>query len=113
MGQGTGACGINCLVCGLFRQGKCGPCAAGGEPEAQTKLATQFKLLGAGCPILQCASQRGIGYCSADCDLYPCQKFSASPYPLSEGYIKMQIRRRSQPGNKPAPPSAPDKPHLH
>ncbi len=107
MPEGTGACGINCLVCGLFRQGKCSPCAAGNQPQAQKKLAVQLKLLGAPCAILQCAQQRGLAYCSADCRLYPCRHFLAGPYPFSESYLKMQLRRRSQPGN---PPPASDQP---
>jgi hypothetical protein len=107
MGLGTGACGVNCMVCGLFRQGKCGPCGGGTEPEAQTKLATQLSLLGGVCPILQCAVERKVGWCSADCDDYPCPKFMAGPYPLSEGYLRMQMRRRSQPGRGSAAPAAP------
>jgi len=103
MAEGTGACGINCLVCGLFRQGKCGLCGSGTEPQAQAKLAAQLKLLGNTCPILSCAVERGIPYCSADCDLYPCRHFLSGPYPLSESYLRMQLRRRSQPGLKPAP----------
>ncbi len=118
MPEGTGACGINCLVCGLFRQGKCGPCAPGDHPQAQQKLATQLRLLGGTCPILQCAAQRGIGHCSADCDLYPCPRYLAGPYPLSKGYLEMQMRRRGQqqapaPSGGPAgtPPDKP--PRLH
>ncbi len=109
MGAGTGACGVNCLVCGLFRQGKCSPCAAGVEPEAQKKLAAQLKLLGGVCPILGCAVTRRVAYCSADCDQYPCPRFLAGPYPFSQGYLDMQMRRRSQPAAK--PPTPPAKPH--
>jgi len=102
-----------CLVCRLFRQGKCGTC--GGGTEAQAKLATQLSLLGNVCPILQCAVQRGVGWCSADCDIYSCPKFVAGPYPLSEGYLRMQVRRRSQPGRGSAAPASPspDKPGMH
>jgi hypothetical protein len=98
MPEGTGACGINCLVCGLFRQGKCGLCAAGDDPGAQKKLAVQLKLLGGVCPILECAAARSIDYCSANCEIYPCRHFMQGPYPLSESYLQMQIRRRGQPG---------------
>jgi hypothetical protein len=97
MGEGTGACGINCMVCGLFRQGKCSPCASGIEPEAHDKLAAQLKLVGGTCPILACAVERKIAYCSADCEVYPCKKFMAGPYPLSQGYLEMQLRRRGNP----------------
>ncbi len=111
-GQGTGACGINCLTCGLFRQGKCGPCGAGDEGQAQVKLAAQLRLLGGACPILQCAVQRKVAYCSADCELFPCRHFSSGPYPFSQGYLDMQLRRRSRPGLKPPPPRGSD-PKLH
>lgn len=110
MQEGTGACGLNCLVCGLFRQGKCGPCAPGTHPQAQHKLAAQLRLLGGTCPILQCAVERKVPHCSADCHLYPCPRFLAGPYPLSKGYLEMQMRRRGQP----SPAGQPDKPpSLH
>jgi hypothetical protein len=102
MAEGTGACGINCLVCGLFKQGKCSPCGSGQEDQAQAKLAAQLNLLGKPCPILSCAVERGIPYCSADCELYPCRHFMSGPYPFSEGFLHMQLRRRSQPGLKPS-----------
>lgn len=115
MGEGTGACGINCMVCGLFRQGKCSPCASGTEPEAHDKLAAQLSLLGAPCPILQCAVSRKIAYCSADCDIYPCRHFMGGPYPLSESYLQMQVRRRGQAaGPSPDQPVPGDRPKkLH
>lgn len=106
MQEGTGACGINCLVCGLFRQGKCGPCAPGTSPQAQQKLATQLGLLGGTCPILQCAVERKVAHCSADCDLYPCPRFLAGPYPMCKAYLEMQMRRRGQ-TQRPGEPSAP------
>lgn len=106
MTEGTGACGINCLTCGLMRQGKCSPCAAGREPQAQKKLAAQLSLLGGVCPILQCAVQRKIAYCSADCELYPCHHFLDGSYPFSREYLDMQMRRRGAPGRG-APPAAP------
>jgi hypothetical protein len=103
MGEGTGACGINCHTCGLFRQGKCSICGAGTEPEAQKKLATQINLLGGTCAILECAVARKVSYCSADCEAFPCRHFSQGPYPYSRGYLDMQVRRRGQPGLPPSP----------
>ncbi len=103
-GQGTGACGVNCLVCGLFRQGLCSPCGAGVEPQAQAKLAAQLRLLGGVCPILNCAAQRKVAYCSADCPDFPCPHFEDGPYPFSQGYLNMQIRRRG--GQTPPDPKA-------
>lgn len=113
MNEGTGACGINCMVCGLFRQGKCGQCGAGNSPVAKAKLATQLKLLGGVCPILQCAVQRKLDYCSASCDQYPCRILFQGPYPLSESYLQMQLRRRSAPGLKPASSPKPPDRDLH
>lgn len=112
MAEGTGACGINCMVCGLFRQGKCSPCAGGTETEAHDKLAAQLSLLGGVCPILQCAVNRQIAYCSSYCDIYPCRHFMEGPYPLSQGYLEMQVRRRGQPGLTPEaqPPSGGEDP---
>ncbi|ADK85507.1 hypothetical protein Deba_2142 [Desulfarculus baarsii DSM 2075] len=101
MAEGTGACGVNCLVCGLFRQGKCGCCGSGLEEQAQVKLAAQLKIMGGVCPILQCAVQRKIAYCSADCRLYPCHLLMSGPYPFSQAYLEMQLRRRGRPANKP------------
>lgn len=101
MGQGTGACGVNCMVCGLMRQGKCSPCGSGLEPEAQAKLAVQLKIMGGVCPILNCAVEKKIAYCSSDCPTYPCRRFFQGPYPFSEAYLEMQLRRRSRPANPP------------
>ncbi|MCB2187914.1 MAG: hypothetical protein KQJ78_15955 [Deltaproteobacteria bacterium] len=110
-GQGTGACGINCLTCGLFRQGVCSPCGSGTEEQGQLKLAAQLKLLGGTCAILQCATNRKLGYCSADCAKYPCVLLLEGGYPLSRGYLEMQLRRRGR-GNAP-PPTPPGKKSLH
>ncbi len=116
MTQGTGACGINCLVCGLMRQGKCSPCGAGTERQAQAKLTAQLRLMGGVCPILQCAVQRRVDYCSASCEAYPCRHFMSGPYPLSSAYLEMQIRRRGQ-SKREAPlsqePGQGDKSRLH
>ena len=97
MGNGTGACGVNCLVCGLYLQGKCSPCASGLEPEALDKLAAQLRILGTTCAILQCATERKIGHCSAHCDVYPCRRYFETGYPFSEAFLHMQLRRRGRP----------------
>lgn len=109
--DGTGACGINCLVCGLFRQGKCSPCGPGDSAQGQKKLAAQLTLLGATCPMLQCAANKGLGHCSADCEQFPCRHFSGGPYPYSQGYLDMQVRRRA--GGAAPPPPKPPKQGLH
>ena len=90
----TGACGINCDVCRLNVLGVCSSCGPGRSPAAQRKMDAQVRILGAPCPILECASMRGIDYCLRDCEAFPCERFSA--YPFSEGFLRMQERRRSQ-----------------
>ena len=59
----TGACGINCDVCRLNVLGVCSTCGPGRSPEAQRKIAAQVRILGGPCPILECASIRGIDHC--------------------------------------------------
>jgi hypothetical protein len=90
----TGACGINCDVCRLNVLGVCSSCGPGKSLEAEGKMAAQVRILGAPCPILECASNRGIDYCLRDCEEFPCERFSA--YPFSEAFLKMQERRRNQ-----------------
>jgi hypothetical protein len=90
----TGACGINCDACRLSVLGVCSSCGPGRSLEAQKKMAAQVRILGAPCPILECASIRGTDYCLRDCEEFPCERFSA--YPFSEGFLKMQERRRNQ-----------------
>ena len=90
----TGACGINCDACRLNVHGVCSSCGPGKSLEAQAKMAAQVRILGAPCPILECASNRGVDYCLRDCEEFPCKHFIA--YPFSEGFLTMQQRRRNQ-----------------
>ena len=90
----TGACGINCDVCRLNVLGVCSSCGPGNSMEGQQKMAAQVRVLGAPCPILECASSRGIACCLRDCEEFPCERFQG--YPFSEGFLKMQERRRNQ-----------------
>lgn len=64
----VGACGICCNVCRLYLIGACAGCAPEEErtPSAVAELA---------CPILACASAKGMGYCLRDCPEYPCSLF--------------------------------------
>jgi hypothetical protein len=90
----TGACGINCDVCRLNVLGVCSSCGPGNSLEARQKMAVQVRVLGAPCPILECASEHGIDYCLRDCEEFACERFQA--YPFSEGFLKMQERRRNE-----------------
>jgi hypothetical protein len=101
----TGACGIDCDVCKLCLLGTCSSCGHGLSLEAEKKLAVQQKLFGSTCAILACAKMNRIRYCLRDCNQFPCDNFSAGPYPFSQAYLQMQQRRRKQ--NPPA--FAPDK----
>lgn len=91
----TGACGINCEVCGLYVSGACSSCGPGTGESGLRKLAAQEKLLGAPCPILACAAEKRIEHCTRDCGEFPCARFNG--YPYSEGYLAMQARRRKNP----------------
>ena len=95
---GTGACGINCLTCGLSLSGRCSPCGSGLSEQASKKLAGQLKAFGGFCPILKCAVDRKVAFCLRDCRDFPCDNFEGGPYPYSKGYIDMQRRRRQGPG---------------
>jgi len=98
--EGTGACGINCLTCKLYIDGKCSPCGAGLSQQAHLKLAAQQSLLGGACPILECAIESNVFFCLRDCPDFPCEKFQQGPYPYSTGFLQMQARRREQPKPK-------------
>ncbi|MFP3928201.1 MAG: DUF3786 domain-containing protein [Desulfobacteraceae bacterium] len=92
----TGACGINCEACGLFALRVCSSCGPGRSEEAKKKLGAQERLFGGTCPVLACAVARGVDYCSRDCKDFPCENFLAGPYPYSQGYLRMQERRRKE-----------------
>jgi Domain of unknown function (DUF3786) len=99
----TGACGINCDVCQLHVNGACSTCGPGTSLEAEGKLEAQHRILGGPCPILACARLNRIAFCLRDCASFPCEHFSAGPYPFSRGFLAMQERRRgaSQPAYAP------------
>jgi uncharacterized protein (DUF3820 family) len=59
------------------------------------KLEAQRRLLGAGCAVLECAVERGVGFCMRDCDEFPCDAFARRAYPYGEGFLGMQARRRA------------------
>lgn len=90
----TGACGINCDVCKLRLLGICSTCGSGTSQEAVEKLDAQRRAFGGVCTILDCAKLHRFHYCLRDCNLFPCENFSVGPYPFSEGFLRMQARRR-------------------
>ena len=92
----TAACGINCDVCRLNLLGVCSTCGPGRSHEGLRKMEAQLRILGAPCPILACAIDKGIAYCLRDCPLFPCQLYESGPYPFSQAYLNMQKRRRQE-----------------
>ena len=90
----TGACGINCDACRLSLIGLCSTCGPGTSEEAAKKVAAQTRILGQPCAIVDCACTNQLQHCPRDCRLYPCENFKSGPHPFSEGYLKMQERRR-------------------
>lgn len=87
-----GACGISCDVCGLYTKKICDGCGSGVE-EISRKKVEKWRKLGKVCPVLRCAVERNIAYCSRDCDDFPCKEFKAGPYPYSAGYLEMMLSR--------------------
>jgi len=72
----TGACGISCDPgCGLYSKKICKGCNR------------EFVDL-VPCPILKCAVDKDIEFCSRDCEKFPCDIFQQQ-YPYSEAYIRM------------------------
>ena len=94
--KSTGACGIDCSACRLNAVGLCGTCGSGRSMEGQTKIAAQMRILGAPCPILDCAAKNELDYCLRDCLEFPCELFEKGPYPFSKGFLMMQERRRKE-----------------
>ncbi len=92
----TGACGINCDVCGLNLLEICSTCESGRSQRGREKLAAQLRIMGTPCPVLACAVENGVAYCPKDCEEFPCDSFRIGPYPFSEGFLDMQERRRGQ-----------------
>jgi hypothetical protein len=82
----TGACGINCDVCGLQVKQICPGCAPG------TTLTVEM-VAEAPCPILKCAVGKGIGHCTRDCADFPCTLMDQADYPYSAGYRGMFRQR--------------------
>ena len=79
---GTGACGVNCMTCGLATSGRCSPCGPGNGPQAAKKLAAQLELMGGFCPILKCASDRKLAILHARLPGFPLRKLQRRTIPL-------------------------------
>ncbi len=82
----TGACGINCDVCGLKVKGICSGCQAGTEFAAEAVAKHR-------CPVLRCAVGKGVAYCLRDCPSFPCNTMEQADCPFSAGYLGMHRYR--------------------
>jgi hypothetical protein len=79
----------------MFIKGICGTCSAGTDERAIEKMNEQEKVIDSHCPILECAVKNQIGYCSRDCEEFPCAKFESGleliigpgPFPYSKSFI--------------------------
>lgn len=77
----TGACGINCDVCGMLKV--CGGCVAGTDPKAQERLDKVKQMLGMPCPVLECAMKNKVDYCLS-CSKFPCDLMYQVEMPYSK-----------------------------
>ena len=51
--------------------------------------------------MLECAVEKGIPYCTRDCEEYPCERFERAGFPYSTMYLDMHKRRLEEAGPKP------------
>jgi hypothetical protein len=86
-----GACGICCDTCGLKAKEICQGCAAGNTAEAIKKVEF-LKRINALCPVLECAAKNKIGFCSRDCDKFPC-KILEGEFPYGKSFLEMYKSR--------------------
>lgn len=82
----TGACGINCDICGLKVKGICAGCRAGTD-------STLEEVADHPCPIFKCAVGKGVAYCLRDCSDFPCSAMETGNYPFSAAYLGMHRYR--------------------
>jgi len=90
------ACGVCCSVCGLYQKDICLPCGSGLEKDKEVvkkKMEEQMKNLRHVCSKLQCALEKGIGYCMKDCPEFPCKYYEERLFPYSERFLKMYKAR--------------------
>ncbi len=75
-----GACGIACEVCGLREP--CGGCLPGTDPGAPQRAEQIREMMGAPCPVLECAMKSNVAYCLS-CGEFPCRLHYKAEIPYS------------------------------
>ena len=68
----TAACGVNCDVCGLKIDGKCGGCVPGDHPKALERSEEIKEIMGHYCPSMKCAAEKKVAHCIS-CEEFPCK----------------------------------------
>jgi len=74
------ACGIACDVCQLKEP--CGGCVSGIDPTCQQRAAVIREMMGAPCPVLECAIKNKVDYCLS-CAQFPCELHYKAQIPYS------------------------------
>ncbi len=75
------ACGMACEVCGLRES--CGGCPSGTAPKAPQRAEQIRKMMGAPCPVFECAIKSNVDYCLS-CDEFPCDLHYKVEIPYSK-----------------------------
>ncbi|MCX8175682.1 MAG: DUF3795 domain-containing protein [Candidatus Bathyarchaeota archaeon] len=83
----TAACGINCDVCRAYIEGKCPTDGCVEGSKASQKLEKQKTVFGFVCPVLECASKKGLDFCLRDCEDFPCEIFYKANSPYSKEFL--------------------------
>jgi len=81
-----GACGIACEVCGLKEP--YGGCTSGTAPKAPERAEEIRKMMGAPCPVLECAIKNKVDYC-LKCDKFPCELHYRWEIPYSKKLLNI------------------------
>ena len=75
-----GACGMACGVCQMREP--CGGCVSGTDPEARQRAERIREIMGAPCPVLECAMSSQVDYCLS-CTRFPCELHFKAEIPYS------------------------------
>ena len=78
------ACGIACDVCKLKQT--CGGCLPGTDANASERQEEIKKMIGAPCPILDCAIKNKVDYCLG-CVSFPCEVHYKAGFPYSKSLL--------------------------
>ena len=89
------ACGIACEVCGLVET--CGGCVSGTASEAPVRAEEVREMMGAPCPVLECAIKSEVDYCLR-CDKFPCELHYKWEIPYSKRLLDILKKFKEEKG---------------